>query len=360
MVIESTENLVSVLRQSELLNGPQLDELLMSLQYAFPEPADLADDLVRRGWLTRHQADLLSCGRAAELALGHYTLLEPLGAGGMARVFKARHRCLDRVDAVKIIRAEHLGDPRALRSFQQEARAAARLSHPNIVVIYDAGEVAGRHFLAMEYVAGGDLARLVKTCGPLPPALACDYAWQAALGLQHAFERDMVHRDVKPSNLLLTADRGLVKVLDMGLALLNYGPGTPAAAAPDREGAAVGTPDYVAPEQALDPHAVDIRADIYGLGCTLYFLLTGLPPYPGGSSREKVMAHLRAEAPPLRPPHAEAPPGLPKVVGHMMARRPGDRYQTPGEVAEALRPYCPEEGVLAALQELRKPVEKGP
>jgi serine/threonine protein kinase len=356
MTIESTENLVSVLRQSDLLSRPQLDELLMSLQYAFPEPADLTDDLVRRGWLTRHQADLLSCGRAAELALGHYTLLEPLGAGGMARVFKARHRCLDRVDALKIMRAEHLADARALRSFQQEARAAARLSHPNIVVIYDAGEVAGRHFLAMEYVAGGDLARLVRRCGPLPPALACDYAWQAALGLQHAFERDMVHRDVKPSNLLLTADHGLVKILDMGLALLDYSPGDPAAAAgSDRAGPAVGTPDYVAPEQALDPHTVDIRADIYGLGCTLYFLLTGLPPYPGGSPREKVLAHLRVAAPPLRPPHSEAPAGLPKVVGRMMAKRPDDRYQTPGEVAEALQPYCPEEGVQAALQKLGKP-----
>jgi serine/threonine-protein kinase len=354
MSIDTIDNLVHVLQQSGLLQRPQLDELMMSLQYAFTEPEDLAADLVRRGWLTRYQADELAHGRAAELSLGHYTLLEPLGAGGMARVFKARHRCLDRVDAVKIIRTEHLADPRALRSFQQEARAAARLAHPNIVVIHDAGEAAGRHYLAMEYVAGGDLARLVRAHGPLPPALACDYAWQTALGLQHAFERDLVHRDVKPSNLLLTADLGLVKILDMGLALLHYGPeGAMPAAAPDPGGPAVGTPDYVAPEQALDPHTVDIRADIYGLGCTLYFLLTGLPPYPGGSAREKVLSHLRVEVPLVRPPKAEAPPGLPKVVGRMMAKRPDDRYQTPGEVAEALLPYCQEEGVLAALRDLR-------
>jgi serine/threonine-protein kinase len=354
MTIESAENLVNVLQHGGLLSRPQLDELLMSLQYAFTEAADLADDLVRRSWLTRYQADLIIRGEAAELALGHYTLLEPLGAGGMARVFKARHRCLDRMDAVKIIRAEHLADPRALRAFQQEARAAARLTHPNIVVIYDAGEVDGRHYLAMEYMAGGDLARLVKTVGPLPPALACDYAWQTALGLQHAFERDMVHRDVKPSNLLLTADRGLVKILDMGLALLDYCPENPAAVGgPDRSGVAGGTPDYVAPEQALDPHTVDTRADVYGLGCTLYFLVTGLPPYPGGSAREKVLAHLRVDPPPVRPPRAQAPPGLPRVVGRMMAKRPEDRYQTPGEVAEALQPFCKEEDVLAALKELR-------
>jgi serine/threonine protein kinase len=206
----------------------------------------------------------------------------------------------------------------------------------------------------MEYVAGGDLARLVKARGPLPPALACDYAWQAALGLQHAFERDLVHRDVKPSNLLLTADRGLVKILDMGLALLDYGPEAVGATG----GPAVGTPDYVAPEQALDPHTVDIRADIYALGCTLYFLLTGLPPYPGGSPQEKVLAHLRVEAPLVRPPRAKAPHGLAKVVGRMMAKRPDDRYQTPGEAAEALQPFCPEEGVVAALKGLCEQGEK--
>jgi serine/threonine protein kinase len=198
--------------------------------------------------------------------LRQYVLLERLGQGGMGQVFKARHRRLDRVVALKLLRQDRAADPEALLRFQREARATARAAHPNLVTIFDADEVGGTQFFTMEYLEGTDLSRVVKQRGPLPPALACDHVRQAALGLQHAHENGLVHRDVKPSNLMLTA-QGTVKVLDLGLARLED------PAEPDKTegltetGAVMGTADYIAPEQAIDTHRADIRSDVYSLGC---------------------------------------------------------------------------------------------
>jgi serine/threonine protein kinase len=219
------------------------------------------------------------------------------------------------------------------------------------VTIYDADEVGGRQFLALEHVDGGDLARLVQDAGPLPAALACDYTWQAALGLQHAHEREVIHRDIKPSNLLLTADRVLVKILDMGVALFRHHPDGGGAPAPG--GKVMGTPDYMAPEQAVDAHQVDIRADIYSLGCTLYFLLAGQPPFPGGTVQEKLHCHQKAEPPPLESRRPDLAPELVGVVRRMTAKRPTDRYPTPAAAATALQPFCPEKEVAAALRTIR-------
>jgi serine/threonine protein kinase/Tfp pilus assembly protein PilF len=270
-----------------------------------------------------------------------YEILGRVGEGGMGQVYKARHVRLDRVVALKVIHPERLGSPDAVRRFYREARAAARLLHPNLITVYDVDEAGGIHFLAMEYVDGVDLGRLVRDRGPLPVARACEYARQAAEGLQHAHERGLVHRDVKPANLLLTADGRQVKILDLGLARLD-------AAAPAGEGTSeltqsgtlMGTPAFLAPEQARDAHRADIRSDLYSLGCTLYYLLTGRQPFPGQSLAEVIVQHQLDEPEPVTRLRPDVPVGVDAVLRRTMAKRPEDRYQTPAELAAALAPFC--------------------
>ncbi|HZT81193.1 MAG TPA: serine/threonine-protein kinase, partial [Gemmataceae bacterium] len=282
------------------------------------------------------QINQLFLGRGPELVVGSYVLLERLGEGGMGQVFKARHRLLGRVVALKIIRKEWLARPEVVRRFHREIQAAAQLSHPNIVLAYDADQVGDAHFFAMEYVEGADLSKLVRQRGPLPAAEACDYVRQAALGLQHAHERGMVHRDIKPGNLLLTRS-GVVKVLDMGLARFRSAAVEESSGgALTQDGAVMGTVDYIAPEQAMNSRGVDIRADIYSLGCTLYHLLAGRPPFPDGSSLEKLLKHRLEEPVPVERLRPEVPPGVAAVVRRLMAKRPEDRYPTPAEAAAAL------------------------
>jgi serine/threonine-protein kinase len=354
MAIETNDILIEALQQYQLLTPLQLDDLVMNLQAGFTEPADLAEDLVYRRWLTPYQAREILRGNASDLVLGQYVLVDLVGAGTMAHVFKARHRRLDRMDALKVIRPEFLGDSKALARFQREATAAARLSHTNIVTIYDANQDGNRHFIAMEYVGGFDLARLVKEAGPLSVALACDYVWQAAVGLQHAFERDMVHRDIKPSNLHLTPDFILVKILDLGLAQWQDTSPFTGEKRKERPPVVMGTPDYIAPEQTVDAYTVDIRADIYGLGCTLYYLVAGQTPFPEGSLTQKLLWHRQTEPPPVESRRPGLPAALCPIVRQMMAKRPEDRYQTPHEVAEALQPFCEEEDIRTAIQSLRQ------
>jgi tRNA A-37 threonylcarbamoyl transferase component Bud32 len=295
----------------------------------------MARALLDRGWLTPYQANQMLQGKGAELVLGSYVLLERLGEGGMGQVFKARHRNLGRVVALKLVRRERLANPDAVRRFQREIRAAAQLEHPHVVRAFDAAEAGGAHFFTMEYVEGTDLAHLVKDKGPLPVALACDYIRQAALGLQHAHEKGLVHRDIKPANLLLTL-KGTVKVLDMGLARQAHAASEESGSTLTQENAVMGTPDYLAPEQCLDAHRVDIRADLYSLGCTLYFLLTGRPPFPGGSLGEKLVKQQLREAEPVERLRPDVPPAVAGVVRKLMAKRPEDRYQTPADLAAVL------------------------
>ncbi|MBX9627321.1 MAG: serine/threonine protein kinase [Gemmataceae bacterium] len=291
-----------------------------------------------------------SPGPPADLPeLPGYELLDYLGDGGMGRVYKARQVRLDRLVAVKIVRPDRLARPGAVERFEREARAVAKLDHPNIVRIHDANEAGDVHFLVMEYLAGTDLSRMVDLRGPLPVAEACEYARQAAVALGHAHERGLVHRDVKPANLMVCG--GVVKVLDLGLARLRVldaddedgPPADPGAEVEDtltRDGVAMGTPDYMAPEQALDTAGADIRADLYSLGCTLYAVLTGEVVFPGGDPLEKARRHAAEEPAPLNVVRPEAPPRLAAVVARMMAKDPAARYQTPAEVAAALEPFC--------------------
>jgi hypothetical protein len=266
--------------------------------------------------------------------LGQYELLGELGAGGMGRVFKARHRLMDRVVALKVLHGSWLERPGTVARFRQEIRALARLDHPHIVRAHDADRAGGLHFLVMEYVEGTDLGLRVRGHGPLPVAEACDYVRQAAAGLQHAHDHGLIHRDVKPANLILAAG-GRVKVLDLGLALF--------AADGSEAGPVVGTPDYMAPEQWEPAGAVDGRADVYGLGCTLYCLLTGRPPFDDEAHptrEQKWLAHARVPPPPVRELRPDVPVGLATVLDRMLAKAPADRYPGPAAAADALRPFA--------------------
>jgi hypothetical protein len=287
-----------------------------------------------------------------------YRILGPLGAGGMGAVFKAEHLIMQRIVALKVINRSLVANPAMVDRFRREAQAAARLGHPNIVHAHDADQAGAAHFLVMEHVDGVSLARLVADQGPLPIDRACDYIRQAALGLAHAHERGMVHRDIKPQNLMVTA-HGQVKILDFGLARLALETAPPLSSAcgvaetttmvagegdtpPDsltQVGTVMGTPDYIAPEQARDAHAADIRADIYSLGCTLYDLLAGRPPFPQGTALQKVIGHLERRAQPLSELRPDASAELVLIIDKMMAKDPAQRLQTPSEVAEALVPW---------------------
>jgi serine/threonine protein kinase len=287
-----------------------------------------------------------------------YELIDEVGRGGMGVVYKARHAESGRTVALKIIRKERLGNPEAVRRFRRESQAAARLSHPNVVLVYESDQAGDQHYLAMEFVEGVTLQRLAEQHGPLPVAQACEWIRQAALGLQHAHEQSLVHRDIKPSNLMLARSPlrprpasgdgagptsqewqgAVVKVLDMGVARL-YQSGASmeeSLTTLTQDGAVVGTPDYIAPEQLEDAHQADIRADLYSLGCTFYYLLTSQVPFPGGTLIQK-MDKQRWETPPsvdqLRP---EIPASVAGVVRKLMAKRPADRYQTPAELATGL------------------------
>jgi WD40 repeat protein len=277
----------------------------------------------------------------AELAQHpRYRVVALLGQGGMGAVYRAEHLRMERPVAIKVLKAGLMENPQAAERFQMEVKAAARLQHPNIVTAYDADTAGQLHFLVMEYVEGKSLAQVLKEHGPLPVRDACEYVRQAALGMQHAFECGMVHRDLKPHNLILTT-AGQVKILDFGLArFLSQRRGDSSRNQPDEAltgiGVVMGTADYMAPEQASDAHTADIRADIYSLGCTLYQLLSGSVPFPGGSFIDKIKAHATRRPQPLTKLRPDVPRELAAVVEKMMDPDPARRYQTPREVADAL------------------------
>jgi WD40 repeat protein/tRNA A-37 threonylcarbamoyl transferase component Bud32 len=266
-----------------------------------------------------------------------FRVVRELGRGGMGVIYLAEHRVMDKPVALKVISASVLDNPTAVARFLSEVRAAGKLDHPNIARAHDADRAGELHFLVMEYVEGISLAQVLEKRGPLPVAHACHYVRQAALGLQHAFEKGMVHRDIKPQNLMLTP-KGVVKVLDFGLARVRD-ERKKVAPRLTRLESFMGTPTYVAPEQATDAREADTRSDIYSLGCTLYALLAGRPPFVGDSLTEIVMAHIEKEARPLHELRPDVPAGLTAVVAKMLAKAPAQRFQRPVEVAQALAPF---------------------
>jgi formylglycine-generating enzyme required for sulfatase activity len=335
---DPTATFLAALKATGLLTPEQFKELVGWAGRTKPDVGGVARELHRRGWLTPYQIKETFHGRGRGLAVGRYVLLDLLGEGGMGKVFKAHDARLGRDVALKLIRPERLSHPAAMARFDQEMKALGKLDHPHVVRAFDAGQAGGAHYVAMEFIDGADLTKLVRVRGPLPVAEACEYARQAALGLQHAYENGLVHRDIKPSNLIATRDGRAVKLVDLGLARLNDEAAD--AARVTQEGFVLGTPDFLAPEQARNPAGVDTRADIYALGATLFYLLTGRVPYDAPTPAEKLVRHLTDPPPDLSLLRPDAPPGLERVIHWCLAKRPADRPQTPAELAAALRPFC--------------------
>jgi serine/threonine protein kinase len=341
--------------QTQATKGPGVQELLDSLSLSTllsPEHMEsarraaveaegtglsLLESLVQRGILTPFQAEAVCNGRHAALRIGNYDVLDRVGAGGMGTVFKARHRRMKRIVALKVLSRNLAGDDTFVQRFQREVEAIARFSHPNIVMAYDADEAEAGHFLVMEFIDGQDLATVIRKQGPLSVAAALNCALQAARGLEYAHGRGIIHRDIKPANLLRDA-AGTVKITDLGLARFNK-QGTaenPEAGSITQAGSILGTVDYMPPEQAMGSAGIDHRADIYSLGATLHFLLTGRPPYQGESFMATMFKHRLAPVPSLTENCPETPPALDAVFRRMMAKEPADRYQTMTEVVGAL------------------------
>jgi serine/threonine protein kinase len=286
--------------------------------------------------------------------VGSYELLERVGAGGMGIVYRARHTRLEKTVALKLLTPRSAVSAESIVRFDREMQAAGRLAHPNVVTAFDAGEADGIQFLAMEYVDGNDLSRIVGRNGTLPAADACEAIRQAALGLQHVADRGLIHRDLKPSNLLLGRD-GVVRILDLGLVAPGQRPVTDEITS---TGQVVGTVDYMAPEQASDTRSVDIRADIYSLGATLFRLLTGQSPLaaPGRDTMVSRLAALLNEPPPrLSECRPDLPDALTEIVDQMLSRNPDDRFATPVQVAEALTPFAADADLTTIAN--RSPVE---
>ncbi|MCE9531565.1 MAG: serine/threonine protein kinase [Planctomycetes bacterium] len=397
--------LVEFLTRNQVMGQSHLESLARELPN-YVTAVQMTDDLIARGWMTKFQQTYLLAGEGEKLILGPYRLLDSLGEGGMGLVLKGWHPRLDRYVALKLIRPQVLASrPEIITRFHREARAIAQLHHPNIVMLYDADEVNGTHFIAMEFVDGVTLEKMVRQNGPLAVKQSCDYMRQSALGLQHASECGMVHRDIKPSNIVVAQkmasvgkrsssqlkrpalvtirDRelavdnsmngrsehawGTIKILDMGLARLQesleeqeeVNPATPLT----RAGALLGTPDFISPEQARDARSVDIRADLYSLGCTFYYILTGRPPFPGGNDVQKLIKHQNERPYPIEELRPHIPSFVVEVVDRLMAKKVEDRFQTPLELAESLADYLsstqsghtPPRGMMATEPSLTLP-----
>jgi tRNA A-37 threonylcarbamoyl transferase component Bud32 len=332
---------LDLVRKSGLLPDVTLDEVIDRLRAAgsLPPTVDqFAAVLVRDGLLTFFQAKQLKLGRYKRFTIGSkYRLLELIGAGGMGAVYLCEHILMKRLVALKVLPVEKLEDPSNLERFHREARAVAALDHPNIVRAYDIDQHEKLHFLVMEYVDGNSLQDIIARHGPMDPIRAAHYIAQSAIGLQHAHELGMVHRDIKPGNLLLERT-GVIKILDMGLARFFNKP-TDSVTEKYDDKCVLGTADYLAPEQAVSS-TVDVRADIYSLGGTLYFMLTGQTPFPDGTIAAKLVAHQTREPRAVELFRSDVPPGLLDVLRRMTAKDPADRYQEPIEVAEALAEWA--------------------
>jgi serine/threonine-protein kinase len=368
MALVSSGALYDALRQHHLLSHQRLAQLPGLIQGRCTEARTLARTLIQRGWLTLYQANELLAGNGAGLVVGPYHVLQWLGTGGLSQVYKARHRDYDLTVALKVLRPEVIGDEQGRAQFMQEMEAMARFDHPNIVQFCDVDQAGDTFYFAMEFVEGVDLGKQVALSGPLPVACACEYVRQAALGLQHAHERNIVHRDVKPVNLFLThapvldagrskprktiPTRPVIKIIDWGLAL-ERGPQASASAPAARNGL-VGTADYLAPEQARDPAGADVRSDIYSLGCTFYFLLTGQPPFPHGNLAEKLMQHQSVRPRRLEDFRQDVPEEVDTVLRRMLAKWPQARFQTPAALASALKPFTRNEAATGQV-----PVRQG-
>lgn len=333
------EEFLELIQKSGVVEATRVKSYVQKLNESVApvsKPEAMAELMVRDGVLTYFQAEQLLQGKWKRFFIGKYKVLERIGTGGMGQVFLCEHKLMKRRVALKVLPAAKAQDPASLERFYREARAVAALDHPNIVRAYDIDQDENIHFLVMEFVDGPNLQELVKKIGPLDPIRACHYIFGATVGLQHAHEMGLIHRDIKPGNVLV--DRaGVVKVLDMGLARFFHDEDDLLTKKYDEN--VLGTADYLAPEQALDSHSVDIRADIYSLGGTFYYLLTGSPPFPEGTIAQKLLWHQTRETRPVRSIRPDIPEALSRIIETMMRKEPERRFQSPVDVIAALAPW---------------------
>jgi serine/threonine-protein kinase len=373
--MSSTALFLDALRASRLLSPARWEELTRHVQPRFLQLRQLARHLIEEEWLTPYQINQLLLGRGQNLVLGSYVVLDRLGTGSVAQVFKAEHRHMNRLVALKILHENVLVHPRAVHQFYREVEAVGQLSHPNLIHAYDAGPLGESHYLAVEYVNGTDLKRVVKHSGMLSQEQACDFIRQAALGLHHAYEHGLLHHDLRPSNLFVTQQAGLsfqtvpdgdsgpfqatasalqsarVKIHNIGLTfqLPSFGSGQ-GLDSEDQGIEAWQSLDYLAPERVANLYTTDVRASLYSLGCVFYYLLTGQVPFPGGSPLEKARQHQCEEPVPIEFLCTDVAPEVSAVVSRLMAKRAQDRWQTPLDVAAALKEFCPAEACVAGLR----------
>jgi serine/threonine protein kinase len=323
------DKLLEDLRRSGLVDEERLSRFLDDQE---ADAESLLRQLVEAGLLTQWQSEGVLAGKWRGYFLGKYKLLQPLGMGAMGSVFLAEHKVMRHRVAIKVLARHLLTTPNIVDRFEREARAAAVIHHPNVVRAYDVDSEGDIHFLVMEYVQGEDLRKLVEKNGTLDPRVAAEYVQQVARGLDVAHRNGLIHRDIKPANLLRD-QTGLIKILDLGLARLED---EAASVTQMNDVQVLGTVDYLAPEQARDSHNIDGRADLYSLGCTLYFLLTGVPPFPKGSAAERMLKHQTRRPLDIRKRRPGVPDALVNICSRLMEKMPDKRFATAGDAATAL------------------------
>jgi serine/threonine protein kinase len=335
-----TDDFLDLVRKSGLVSPDELETFSQQVNADEITPKKTASMLVGAGLVTYFQAEQFLLGKWRGFTIGKYKVLERLGFGGTGTVYLCEHLQVHRKVAVKVLPITKSDNPAALGRFYREARAAGILEHPNLVKCHDVDQDNGLHFLVMDYVDGSSLQHIIGKFGPMAVERAAGYMRQAALGLQAAHQAGLVHRDIKPANILVDR-RGVVRVLDLGLARFFEDDQDLLTLKYDEKNV-LGTADYVAPEQALNSHAVDIRADIYSLGATFYFLLAGKPPFPEGKAAQKLVYHQVRQPQSIRDLRKEVPEGLAAIVHKMLAKKPGERFQTPAELVAALDAFVVE------------------
>lgn len=336
---QSAKSFIGLLNRSGIVAEDELKSALSKISKQFAGQRitvdDLTRELIKNGVITQWHCQKLLAGKYKGFFLGKYKLLGHLGTGGMSSVYLAEHQLMKHRRAIKVLPRYRVADKSYLERFYLEGRAAASLNHKNIVRIYDIGNEGDTHYMVMEYVDGMDLYELVKRNGPLEFDLAADYTRQAAVGLKHAHENRLVHRDIKPGNLLLTRDN-VVKILDLGLALFREDAESLTLVHNEK---VLGTADYLAPEQAINSHTVDHRADIYSLGCTLYYLLTGQPPFPEGTLAQRIAMHQSQEPMAISKIRLDSPARLVEIVQLMMRKNVNERVQSTDILIKMLQEF---------------------
>ena len=337
----TSDRIFELIEKSRLVESARLHSQLELIRErhdgVMPEdPVVVCKELEEAGLVTRWQCEKILQGKYKGFFLGKHKLLGHLGSGGMSSVYLAEHLVMKHKRAIKVLPKSKLGNNSYLERFHREAKAIASLNHPNIVRAFDIDNEKDTHYLVMEYVDGADMQTLVRKHGPLPFAVAADYIAQSARGLHHAHEAGLIHRDVKPANILINK-KGVVKVLDLGLAL--FSEETDPSLTMEYNDKVLGTADYLPPEQAINSHKIDSRADMYGLGCTLYFLLTGHAPFPDGSIPSRIIRHQNSMPPDIRKDRPDCPGELDGVCVKMMQKDPRFRYKDCLQVAEILEAW---------------------